>query len=79
MHAVLGGLHLSGPSERHIAATVRSMRDYGLSSIAPGHCTGWRAVAALAAASGESVVAPTAVGATHHYCPPTHHDPRSTT
>jgi len=33
-----------------------------LTTIAAGHCAGWRAMAALAAAFGDKVVTPTAVG-----------------
>ena len=62
LHAVMGGLHLSGPNESIIAATVEGMRAFGLRTIAAGHCTGWRAMTALANAFGDEVLAPTAVG-----------------
>lgn len=62
LYAVIGGLHLSGPSESRIAATVRDLAGFGLSHIVPAHCTGWRAVNALAAAFGDGVVIPAAVG-----------------
>ena len=39
---------------------------FELKSIAAAHCTGWRAVSALAAAVGEAV-APSAVGKTFRY------------
>ena len=45
-----------------IAPTVEGMRAFGLSTIAAGHCTGWRAMTALANAFGDKVLAPTAVG-----------------
>jgi 7,8-dihydropterin-6-yl-methyl-4-(beta-D-ribofuranosyl)aminobenzene 5'-phosphate synthase len=64
LHAVLGGFHLSGPNERIIPQTVEAMREFGLSTIAAAHCTGWRAVGALAQVFGEAVV-PAAVG--KHY------------
>jgi 7,8-dihydropterin-6-yl-methyl-4-(beta-D-ribofuranosyl)aminobenzene 5'-phosphate synthase len=38
------------------------MREFDLAVIAPGHCTGWRAVNALANAFGDSKLAPLAVG-----------------
>jgi len=38
------------------------MRDFGLTTIAAGHCTGWRAMAALFNAFGDKTVTPTAVG-----------------
>jgi 7,8-dihydropterin-6-yl-methyl-4-(beta-D-ribofuranosyl)aminobenzene 5'-phosphate synthase len=61
VHAVLGGLHLSGPNEAVIAPTVEGLRVFKLSTIAAGHCTGWRALTALANAFGEAL-APSAVG-----------------
>ena len=62
LHAVMGGLHLSGVNEPIIPETVAAMKDFNLAVIAAGHCTGWRALGALTAAFGDSVVAPTAVG-----------------
>ena len=62
LHTVMGGLHLSGTNERVIPETVEGLREFDLKCIAPGHCTGWRAVAALSAAFGDKVLAPTAVG-----------------
>jgi 7,8-dihydropterin-6-yl-methyl-4-(beta-D-ribofuranosyl)aminobenzene 5'-phosphate synthase len=62
LHAVMGGFHLSGANEAIIPQTVEAMKEFGLSTIAAGHCTGWRAMAALAAAFGDKTVAPTAVG-----------------
>ena len=62
VHAVLGGLHLSGGNEQIIPQTVAAMKPFAPATIAAGHCTGWRALAALAAAFGDAVVAPTAVG-----------------
>lgn len=62
MHTVMGGLHLSGTNERVIPQTVEAMRAFDPKCIAAGHCTGWRAVAALSAAFGDKVLAPSAVG-----------------
>ncbi len=62
LYAAMGGLHLSGANEAIIPPTVEAMRGFGLAQIAAGHCTGWRAIAALAAAFGDKVLAPTAVG-----------------
>ena len=67
LHAVVGGLHLAGPSEVHIPATVQALQEFGLRGIAPAHCTGWRAVSALLQAFGEDVVAPCAVGKSYDY------------
>jgi 7,8-dihydropterin-6-yl-methyl-4-(beta-D-ribofuranosyl)aminobenzene 5'-phosphate synthase len=62
LHAVMGGLHLSGPNEAVIAPTVEGLKTFGLKTIAAGHCTGWRAMTALANAFGDRVLAPSAVG-----------------
>jgi 7,8-dihydropterin-6-yl-methyl-4-(beta-D-ribofuranosyl)aminobenzene 5'-phosphate synthase len=61
IHAVMGGLHLSGPNEEIIPQTVAGLAEFGLKTIAAGHCTGWRAMTALANAFG-GALAPTAVG-----------------
>src|SRR5215510_6841848 len=61
LYGVVGGFHLAGPNEAIIPETVAGLRDFGLKLIAAGHCTGWRAVGALAAAYGDAVV-PSAVG-----------------
>ncbi len=62
LYCVMGGLHLSGPTESIIPETVAGLREFGLTYIAAGHCTGWRAITALVNAFGEGVVTPTAVG-----------------
>ncbi len=62
LHAVLGGLHLSGTNERIIPQTVTALGGFGLDVIAAGHCTGWRAMTALANAFGDSKLVPLAVG-----------------
>lgn len=62
LHAVVGGLHLSGATEARIPQTVRDLAQFGLSHIVPAHCTGWRAVTALVGAFGEPAVIPAAVG-----------------
>lgn len=67
LFAVMGGFHLSGPeNEKIIGETVRDLAQFNLAQIIPGHCTGWRAVAALAAAFGERVT-PSAVGQSHAF------------
>lgn len=45
-----------------IPETFEKLRQFGLTTIAAGRCTGWRAMAALVAAFGDKVVTPTAVG-----------------
>jgi 7,8-dihydropterin-6-yl-methyl-4-(beta-D-ribofuranosyl)aminobenzene 5'-phosphate synthase len=62
LHAVLGGLHLSGINERVIPQTVSALRGFDLDVIAAGHCTGWRAMTALANAFGDGKLVPLAVG-----------------
>ena len=62
LHAVMGGLHLSGPNEAIIPQTVDGLRAFNLKTIAAGHCTGWRALTALAGAFGDKILAPSAVG-----------------
>ena len=62
LHAVMGGLHLSGTNERIIPETVGDLAKFGLTTIAAGHCTGWRAQAALLQRFGDEVLAPLAVG-----------------
>ncbi|KAI8597051.1 metallo-beta-lactamase superfamily protein, partial [Dissophora ornata] len=45
---VVGGFHLAGGSvETRIKDTVKDMLDINPSFMAPGHCSGWRAKAAL--------------------------------
>jgi len=62
LYAVMGGLHLSGINEEIIPQTIDAMKAFDLTTIAAGHCTGWRAMSALAAEFGDKVVTPTAVG-----------------
>ena len=66
LHGVMGGFHLSGGNEKVIPETVAALRAFDLKTIAAAHCTGWRAVSALAAAFGEAV-APSAVGKTYRF------------
>jgi len=57
LHALLGGLHLNGaffaPS---IEPTVHALTELQPDLLVPGHCTGWRAQHALAAALPDSWV-----------------------
>ena len=64
IHGIVGGLHLSGTNERIIPETVEALLSYDITTIAAGHCTGWRAVNALANTFGDEVVVPLAVGKT---------------
>jgi 7,8-dihydropterin-6-yl-methyl-4-(beta-D-ribofuranosyl)aminobenzene 5'-phosphate synthase len=58
LHALVGGLHLSGPAfEPIIDPTVAALSEMAPELIVPGHCTGWRAQHALATALPNSWVA----------------------
>ncbi|MEC9339926.1 MAG: MBL fold metallo-hydrolase [Pseudomonadota bacterium] len=61
---VLGGYHLAGAAmETRIEATVRDLDSrIGPRIVAPGHCTGWRAKAALANRFAPGRFAPSVVG-----------------
>lgn len=61
LYGVVGGLHLAGATEKAIPETVADLDQFGLKLVAPGHCTGWRAVSAMANVFGDELV-PTAVG-----------------
>ena len=51
LHALVGGLHLSGPAfQPVIAPTVDALAEMNPGLVVPGHCTGWRGQHALAAA-----------------------------
>jgi 7,8-dihydropterin-6-yl-methyl-4-(beta-D-ribofuranosyl)aminobenzene 5'-phosphate synthase len=59
----MGGFHLSGEQiEEIIPDTVRDLQAFDLKRIVPAHCTGWRAVNALAKIYGDDVLVPSAVG-----------------
>jgi 7,8-dihydropterin-6-yl-methyl-4-(beta-D-ribofuranosyl)aminobenzene 5'-phosphate synthase len=64
LHAVIGGLHLVGSNEQIIGETIEAMREFDLAVIAAGHCTGWRAITALANTFGDDKLVPLAVGKT---------------
>ena len=61
LYGAMGGLHLSGINERVIPETVADLKKFGLQLLAPGHCTGWRAVSQMAREFGDELV-PSAVG-----------------
>jgi len=66
IHAVMGGLHLGGVMERNIPQTVEGLRPFNIGHIITGHCTGWRALHALANAFGEAA-SQSAVGTTYTF------------
>lgn len=61
LYGVMGGLHLAGATEKIIPETVADIKRFGLKLLAPGHCTGWRAISAMAKVFGDELV-PSAVG-----------------
>jgi 7,8-dihydropterin-6-yl-methyl-4-(beta-D-ribofuranosyl)aminobenzene 5'-phosphate synthase len=61
LYGAMGGLHLSGSTEPIIPDTVGDLKGFGLGFLAPGHCTGWRAMSVLAREFGDELV-PSAVG-----------------
>jgi 7,8-dihydropterin-6-yl-methyl-4-(beta-D-ribofuranosyl)aminobenzene 5'-phosphate synthase len=61
LYGAMGGLHLSGINERVIPQTVADLKKFGLKLLAPGHCTGWRALSRMAGEFGDALV-PSAVG-----------------
>jgi 7,8-dihydropterin-6-yl-methyl-4-(beta-D-ribofuranosyl)aminobenzene 5'-phosphate synthase len=64
---VLGGFHLAGAAvESRIDATIDDLIErIDPAVVAPGHCTGWRATAALAARF-DGRLAPSVVGSSYH-------------
>jgi 7,8-dihydropterin-6-yl-methyl-4-(beta-D-ribofuranosyl)aminobenzene 5'-phosphate synthase len=61
LYGVMGGLHLSGVTEKIIPETIGDLKQFGLKLLAPGHCTGWRALSLMAKEFGDELV-PSAVG-----------------
>jgi 7,8-dihydropterin-6-yl-methyl-4-(beta-D-ribofuranosyl)aminobenzene 5'-phosphate synthase len=58
LHALVGGLHLSGPAfEPIIGRTVDALTQMTPGLVVAGHCTGWRAQYALAVAMADAWVA----------------------
>ncbi|GLZ54364.1 MBL fold metallo-hydrolase [Actinomycetospora sp. NBRC 106378] len=67
LHALLGGLHLTGPGfEPIIEPTVAALVDLAPDVVVPAHCTGWRAQMRLAQALGDAFV-PGAVGSRYSF------------
>jgi 7,8-dihydropterin-6-yl-methyl-4-(beta-D-ribofuranosyl)aminobenzene 5'-phosphate synthase len=61
LYGVMGGLHLSGSTEKIIPDTVAALKRFSLKLVAPGHCTGWKALSVMARELGDELV-PSAVG-----------------
>ena len=62
VHAVIGGFHLTGPLfEPIIPPTVAALADLRPDVVVPAHCTGWRAVHAIAARMPDAFI-PNSIG-----------------
>jgi hypothetical protein len=59
---------VDGGNERVIPQTVEALGTFGLSVVAAGHCTGFRAMASLLQAYGDQRLAPLAVGTPGQFC-----------
>jgi 7,8-dihydropterin-6-yl-methyl-4-(beta-D-ribofuranosyl)aminobenzene 5'-phosphate synthase len=66
IHAVMGGLHLGGVMEHIIPDTVEALKPFDIGNIITGHCTGWRALHALANEFGDRV-SQSAVGTSYTF------------
>jgi 7,8-dihydropterin-6-yl-methyl-4-(beta-D-ribofuranosyl)aminobenzene 5'-phosphate synthase len=67
LHALLGGLHLTGPGfEPIIEPTVDALVALAPDVVVPAHCTGWRAQMRLAQELGDAFV-PGAVGSRYAF------------
>jgi len=56
IRAVVGGFHLMGADRRRIGLTIDNLREMGVDTICPCHCTGEAAVAALKASLAQRVI-----------------------
>ena len=57
IYAVLGGFHLNGPLfEPIISLVIEALKTFSPEVVMPGHCTGWRATHAIAAAFPSSFI-----------------------
>jgi len=57
VYALIGGFHLAGKEfENRIKPTIEKLKQINLALIAPSHCTGWRAMCAIARTLPEAFV-----------------------
>jgi 7,8-dihydropterin-6-yl-methyl-4-(beta-D-ribofuranosyl)aminobenzene 5'-phosphate synthase len=52
---IAGGMHLLNASKERISKTIENLGMYRIHAIAPGHCTGWKALCALSDAFHDAV------------------------
>lgn len=64
IYCAMGGLHLGGGMEKIIPDTVKGLAQFDIPQLIVGHCTGWRALHALATAYGDRV-SQSAIGTTY--------------
>lgn len=64
--AVMGGFHLSGPSQAVIEPTVSAMKAIAPEVVVPMHCTGWKAINTFSAEMPEAFILNT-VGSTYRF------------
>jgi 7,8-dihydropterin-6-yl-methyl-4-(beta-D-ribofuranosyl)aminobenzene 5'-phosphate synthase len=64
IYCAMGGLHLGGGMEKIIPDTVKGLEPFDIPQLIVGHCTGWRALHALATAYGDRV-SQSAIGTTY--------------
>jgi 7,8-dihydropterin-6-yl-methyl-4-(beta-D-ribofuranosyl)aminobenzene 5'-phosphate synthase len=58
IHAVIGGFHLTQASPERITKTIRALKEKEIRCLAPSHCTGFEAMAAIRQACPENFVIP---------------------
>ena len=58
IHAVIGGFHLTQASPERIAKTIQALKEKEIRYLAPSHCTGFEAMAAIRQACPEAFVIP---------------------
>ncbi len=56
IHAVIGGFHLLNADQHRLDQTIQALRQWDIQQLAPGHCTGRKANAALWQAFGDRCI-----------------------
>jgi 7,8-dihydropterin-6-yl-methyl-4-(beta-D-ribofuranosyl)aminobenzene 5'-phosphate synthase len=58
IHAVIGGFHLTQAPPERLTKTIQALKEKQICCLAPSHCTGFEAMAAIRQACSESFVIP---------------------
>jgi 7,8-dihydropterin-6-yl-methyl-4-(beta-D-ribofuranosyl)aminobenzene 5'-phosphate synthase len=58
IHAVIGGFHLTQAPPERLTKTIQALKEKEIRCLAPSHCTGFEAMAAIRQACSESFVIP---------------------